>query len=47
MFRRRPYLRIPAIFYIYIAVFAGMTAVAASHIDATPNKPVPVKIASR
>jgi hypothetical protein len=47
MFRRRPYLRIPAIFYIYIAVFAGMTGFAASHIDATPSKTAPVKIASR
>ncbi|MGE3831938.1 MAG: hypothetical protein AB7F76_13165 [Parvibaculaceae bacterium] len=47
MFRRRSYLRIPAIFYIYVAALAGMTAFAASHIDATPDTPAPVRLVSR
>lgn len=47
MFRRRSYLHVPAIFYIYVAALAGMTAFAASHIDATPDTPAPTKIVSR
>lgn len=47
MFRRRSYLHIPAIFYIYVAALAGMTAFAASHIDATPDATAPIKIVAR
>lgn len=47
MFAHRARSRIPAIFYIYVVALAGMTAFAASHIDATPGKSAPVKIMSR
>jgi hypothetical protein len=44
MFRRHSYRHVPAIFYVYIAALAGMTAIAASHIDTTPETTAPIKI---
>jgi hypothetical protein len=44
VFHRRSYLHIPAIFYIYVAALAGMTAFAASHIDATPDASTSIRI---
>ena len=47
MFAHRARTRIPAIFYIYVVALVGMTAFAATHIDATPGKTAPIKIVSR